>query len=153
MAKTRVSTLLSAGLVGVPAGWLLARIVLAASGAVPRVPWVMALLLLFLAVLMVLSARVARGWISERKYDSRVDALTVARMLALGKAGSVFGAVVAGAYLGIGLFAMVELTGAVARERALPAAAVAVAGVVVAVAAYRLEMACRVPPDESDEDD
>jgi hypothetical protein len=63
----------------------------------------------------------------------------------------VFGAIVAGVYAGIGGVVLNQLSGTVARDRALLAAAVAVAGVAVAVAGYRLELACRVPPDETDE--
>jgi hypothetical protein len=46
-----------------------------------------------------------------------------------------------------------QLSGTVARDRALLAGAVALGGVAVAVAGYRLELACRVPPDEPDEGD
>lgn len=153
MATTRVSTLLGIGLVGIPAGWLFGRLVQAATGAAPPVPWILVPLLVFMALLLLLGARVARGWINERRYDDRVDALLVARLLALGKAGAVFGAVVAGAYVGIGGFAVTQFIGAVGRDRALLAAAVALAAVGVAVAAVRLELACRVPRDESDEQD
>lgn len=152
MRTTKISTLLWVGLAGIPAGWLFGRLVKAATGALPSVPWVLAIVLVVMAVLLLLAARVARGWISERRYDGRVDALVVARLLALGKAASVFGVIVAGVYAGIGGVVLNQLSGTVARDRALLAAAVAVAGVAVAVAGYRLELACRVPPDESDED-
>jgi undecaprenyl pyrophosphate phosphatase UppP len=150
---TKISTLLWIGLAGIPAGWLFGRLVKAATGALPSVPWVLAIVLVVMAVLLLLGARVARGWISERRYDGRVDALVIARLLALGKAGSVFGVIVAGVYAGIGGVVLNQLSGTVARDRALLAAAVAVAGVMVAIAGYRLELACRVPPDESDEGD
>jgi hypothetical protein len=148
---TKVSTLLGIGLAAVPAGWLLGRIVQAATGALPSVPWVLAIVLAAMAVLLLFGARVARGWIEERRYDSRVDALVVARLLALGKAASVFGAVVAGVYLGIAGVVLNQLSGTAARDRALLAAAVALTSIAVAVAGMRLELACRVPP-EDDED-
>jgi hypothetical protein len=148
---TKVSTLLGIGLAAVPAGWLLGRIVQAATGALPSVPWVLAIVLVAMAVLLLIGARVARGWIEERRYDSRVDALVVARLLALGKAASVFGAVVAGVYLGIGGVVLNQLSGTAARDRALLAAAVALTSTAVAAAGMRLEFACRVPP-EDDED-
>lgn len=152
MRATKISNLLWVGLAGIPAGWLFGRLVKVATGALPSVPWVLAIVLAVMAVLLLLGARVARGWINERRYDGRVDALVVARLLALGKAASVFGVIVAGVYAGIGGVVLDQLSGTVARDRALLAAAVAVGGVAVAVAGYRLELACRVPPDESDED-
>ncbi|HEU4542034.1 MAG TPA: DUF3180 domain-containing protein [Jiangellaceae bacterium] len=151
MRATKISTLVGVGLIGIPVGWLFGRIVHASTGALPSVPWVLAIVLVVMAVLLLLGARVARGWINERRYDRRVDALVVARLFALGKAGSVFGAIVAGTYVGIGGVALYQLSGSVARDRALLAAAVALAGVAVAAAGFRLELACRVPPDESDE--
>jgi Protein of unknown function (DUF3180) len=153
VATTRVSALLGLALVGIPAGWLFGRIVQAFSGATPPVPWVIAVLLAFMAALLLIGARVARGWIRERRYDSRVDALLVARMLALGKAAAAFGAVVAGAYVGIGAFAASQLSGTLMRDRLLLAGAVVAAAVVVAIAGVRLEFACRVPPEEPDEPD
>ncbi len=153
MRATKVSTLIGVGLIGFAAGWLFGRLVKASTGALPSVPWVLAIVLAVMAVLLLMGARVASGWIRERRYDRRVDALVVARLLALGKAGSIFGAVVAGAYAGLGGVALNQLSGTIARDRALLAGVVALAGVAVAVAGFRLELACRVPPpDESDED-
>ena len=151
MRATKISSLLWVGLAGIPVGWLFGRLVKVTTGALPSVPWVLAIVLVVMAILLLLGARVARGWISERRYDGRVDALVVARLLALGKAGSVFGVVVAGVYAGIGGVVLNQLSGTVARDRALLAAAVALGGVAVAVAGYLLEMACRVPPEEPDE--
>lgn len=151
MATTRISTLLSLALVGIPAGWLFSRVVQEFSGATPPVPWVIAVLLAFMTALLLIAARVAKGWIQERRYDSRVDALLVARMLALGKAAAAFGAVVAGAYVGIGAFAASQLTGNLMRDRLVLAGAVVLAAVAVSVAGVRLELACRVPPEEPDE--
>lgn len=153
MGTTRTSTLLGVGLAGIPAGWLFGRIVQAATGAAPPVPWVLPPLLLFMAVLLLVGARVAQGWIRERRYDNRVDALLVARLVALGKAGAVFGAAIAGGYVGVAVFAASQFLGPVARDRALLAVAVTLAAVGVAIAGIRLELACRVPPDESDESD
>lgn len=151
MTTTRVSTLLGLALVGIPAGWLFSRVVQALSGALPPVPWVIALLLTFMAALLIIFARVAKGWIRERRYDSRVDALLVARMLALGKAAAAFGAVMAGVYIGIGAFAASQLVGTLMRDRLLLAGAVVLTAAAVAVAGVRLELACRVPPEEEDE--
>lgn len=151
MQPTKVTTLLGVGLAAAPAGWLFGRIVQELSGALPAIPWVFPVLLVFMAALLLAGTRVAKGWIAERRYDNRVDALLVARLLVLGKAAAVFGAVIAGAYVGLGLLVLNELAGSVARDRALVAAAVAVAAVSVAIAGFRLELGCRVPPDESED--
>lgn len=153
MTATRVSTLISLALVGIPVGWLFGRVVQAFSGATPPVPWIIAVLLAFMAALLLIFARVAVGWIRERRYDSRVDALLVARMFALGKAAAAFGAMVAGAYVGIGAFAASQLAGTLMRDRLLLAGAVVLAAIAVAIAGVRLELACRVPPDDQDEHD
>ncbi len=150
MHATRIGTLLGAALAAVPAGWLFGRLVQAWTGAVPAVPWILPLLLVFMAVLLLFGARVARGWVEERRYDNRVDALLVARLAALAKAAAVFGAVVAGGYVGIGLLALNQLTFAVAQGRVVLAAAVTVTGAGVAAAALRLERSCQVPPDDTE---
>ncbi|MFW6203405.1 MAG: DUF3180 family protein [Actinomycetota bacterium] len=153
MHATRIGTLLGVALAAVPAGWLFGRLVQAWTGVVPAVPWVLPLLLLFMAILLLLGARVARGWIEERRYDNRMDALVVARLAALAKAAAVFGAAVTGGYLGMGLLALNELTFSAAQGRAVLSATVMVTGAGVAAAALRLERSCEVPPDESEDTD
>jgi hypothetical protein len=149
---TRVSTLLWVALAAVPVGWVVSRVIDAVSGTLPPVPWILPLLLVFLAVLLFLGASAVRGWVQERRYDRRLDALRVARLLALSKAAAVFGALVVGAYLGVAVLALGSLSVPVGRNRAVLAALVVIAGVVVVVAALRLERACLVPPDEDASD-
>lgn len=151
MHTTRVATLFGVALAAAPAGWLFGRLVQALTGTVPEVPWVLPVLLVFMAILLLFGARVARGWIEERRYDNRVDALLVARFAALAKAAALFGAVVAGGYVGIGLLALNQLAFSVAQGRAVLAAVVTVTGAGVAAAALRLERSCQVPPDESED--
>lgn len=152
MHRTKVGTLLGIGLAAVPAGWILGLVADAVSGALPAVPWGVIPVLVAMAVIGFVGARVVRAWIAERRYDRAVDALLVARLLALAKAVAVFGVVVTGAYVGLGLLTLDRLTGTVARDRALLAASIAVGGVLVTIAAVRLERACEVPPPPDDED-
>jgi len=149
---TRVSTLVWVALAAAPVGWSIGRIVDAASGALPPVPWILPLLLVFLAVVLFVGARTVRGWIEERRYDSRMDALRAARLLALGKAAAVFGAAVAGAYVGLGVLALDSLAVPAGRNRVVLSALVAVVAVVVSIAGLRLERACMVPPDDDEQD-
>lgn len=122
----------------------------AVSNTLPPVPWILPLLLVFLALLLFVGAYAVRGWVQERRYDRRLDALRIARLLALGKAAAVFGALVVGVYVGIAVLALGSLEVPAGRNRAILSALVVVAAVVVVVAALRLERACLVPPPDED---
>ena len=135
-------------LAAIPVGWSVGRVVDSVSGTLPPIPWILPLLLVFFAILLLVSAYAVRGWVEERRYDRRLDALRIARLSALGKAAAVFGALVIGAYLGIGVLALGSLAVPAGRNRAVLSALVIIAGVVIVVAALRLERACLVPPDE-----
>ena len=150
MRPTRISTLLWVALAAIPVGWSIGRVVDAVSNTLPPVPWILPLLLAFLALLLLVGAYAVRGWVQERRYDRRLDALRVARLLALGKAAAVFGALVVGVYVGIAVLALGSLEVPAGRNRALLSALVVVAAVVVVVAALRLERACLVPPPDED---
>lgn len=148
MRPTRIGTLVWVALAAAPVGWSVGRVVDAASGTLPPVPWILPLLLVFLSALLFVGAYAVRGWVEERRYDRRLDALRVARLLALAKAAALFGALAVGAYLGLAVLALGSLSVPVGRNRAVLSALVVVAAVVVVVAALRLERACLVPPDE-----
>ncbi|MET0521267.1 MAG: DUF3180 domain-containing protein [Jiangellaceae bacterium] len=150
MRPTRVSTLLWVALAAIPVGWSIGMVVDAVSNTLPPVPWILPLLLVFLALLLFVGAYAVRGWVQERRYDRRLDALRIARLLALGKAAAVFGALVVGVYVGIAVLALGSLEVPAGRNRALLSALVVVAAVVVVVAALRLERACLVPPPDED---
>lgn len=153
MQRIRYTTLLWIGLAAVFAGWSLGLIADAVSGSLPAVLWVLIPVLLFMVVLILFGVRLVRGWVAERRYDEFVDALTVARLLALAKALAVFGVVVAGGYVGLGLLAADRLTGTTARDRLLLALGVALCGMLVTFAALRLERACEVPHPPKDKDE
>jgi Protein of unknown function (DUF3180) len=149
---TRVTTLLWIALAAVPVGWTVSQVVDTVSGTLPPVPWILPLLLVFLAALLFLGAYAVKGWIEERRYDRRLDALRIARLLALAKAAAAFGAIVVGAYLGLILLALGSLSVPAGRNRAVFGGLVVVAAVIVVVGALRLERACLVPPDEDTSD-
>ncbi|PZF81809.1 DUF3180 domain-containing protein [Jiangella anatolica] len=151
MQRTRIGSLIWVALVAVPVGWSIGRVVDAMSDVLPPIPWVLPALLLFLAIAMFAGARAVRGWIHERRFDTRIDALRVARSVALAKASEYFGAVLVGVYTGLGLLAVGRLDSPMGRNRAILSAVVIVAAVVLTIAAVRLERAGEVPPPSDDE--
>ncbi|HSK26277.1 MAG TPA: DUF3180 domain-containing protein [Jiangellales bacterium] len=151
MRPTRVSLLLALALASVAVGWSLGRIVDTVTGSLPVTPRLTPALLAFLAVVLLISARVVRGWVLERRYDRRMNALRVTRLLALAKAAALTGAVVAGGYSGVVLLYAQVQPASLGRERVVVAGLSALAGVAVSVSALFLERACRVPPGAEDE--
>src|SRR5690625_2800409 len=101
MRQTSIWSLVWIGLAASPLGWLVAEAVQTWTMRLPPIPWILPALLLFCVVLLWLAERMVRGWISERRFDQRMNPLRVARLLALAKASAVFGAVATGAYTGI----------------------------------------------------
>jgi len=149
--KTKVSTLVWTALIATPIGWSLSQIIDVWSGALPPIPWVLPFLLLFLSIGAFAGARAVRQWIEERRYYRCIDPLRVARAVALAKAMAYFGAVATGLYAGLGALALTMLQSPMGRERAILAAGVVVCAVAMTTAAIRLERACVVPPDDTDE--
>jgi small-conductance mechanosensitive channel len=141
---TRPAVLLLVAACGLLLGWLLVVLVDQFSGARVPVSWVTAGLMAFLAVAMLVAARTVRGWVTERRYDDAMDPLRAARMVALAKAGAVFGAAVAGGYLGVA--AALALQGSEYGSRTAPVAlAVAATGVWGMGSGLYLERACISP--------
>ncbi len=151
MQKTRVGSLIWAGLIAAPIGWSISRLIDEWSQALPPIPVVLPLLVLFLAIGLFAGARAVRQWVTDRRFDRRIDPLRVARALALAKACEYFGAVVVGAYAGLGILAITMLNSPMGRERSVLSAVVIVCAIVMTIAATRLERACLVPPNDADE--
>lgn len=119
------------------------------SGLVP-VSWLTVGLLAFFAALLVVAARTVDGWVAQRRFDSAMDSLRAARMLALAKAGAVVGAAVLGGYLGLAL-AMLQRAGSqYAADSAVKGVATAAAGGLVVAAALYLERSCIAPGGHGD---
>jgi hypothetical protein len=152
MGPTRVRALLIIALIAGAIGWLVGRILDAYSAAgQPSLSWLTVGLLLFVALLLLIAARAAGGWVRERRYARTMNALAVARMVAVAKAAAVFGALVCGGYAGYGLFVLQLFESSAGQRRALIAGLTALAGLIVMLAALRLERACRVPPRDGPE--
>jgi hypothetical protein len=146
--QTKIGTLLWTSVIAIPIGWTVARVVDSVTHALPPVPWVLPALVLALALLMEIARRSVKGWVEFRRFDGRLDALRIARLLVLAKASAVFGPAVAGAYLGLAMYAASEWETPAGRNRLLMSGLIVVAGIAVAIMAVRCEAACRVPPPE-----
>lgn len=147
VTPTRPSTLLLAALTGAVIGYGIGLVSDQLGYGLPRVSWVAIGLLLFLAVLLFVAARRARSWVSGDRPQQPGDALTLGRYVALAKAGAVFGAVMAGGYLGLAIAGLDRLSTDYGRDHVLWAAGGAVAAVVVTVAALGLERSLQLPHD------
>ncbi|MGH8828868.1 MAG: DUF3180 family protein [Jiangellaceae bacterium] len=152
MQETKLGSLVWTALVAVPIGWSISRIVESVTDVLPPVPWLLPVLLLFLAILIYVGARGVRAWVQERRYDGRLDAIRVARLLALAKAAQFGGAAVAGAYIGLTVLALGMLDSPMGRNRSILAGIVVLVAVAVVVTGHRLERACVAPPPPDDED-
>lgn len=147
MTPTRSGTLLLAGVTGVVVGSGVGGLADRLGYGLPRVSWVAVGLLLFLAAVLLVAARRARAWVSGDRPQQPGDALTLGRYVALAKAGSVFGALMSGGYLGLALVGLDRLDTDYGRDHVLWAAGGVVAAVAVLVAALVLERALRMPGD------
>ena len=147
MTPTRPSTLLLAGLTGVVVGYGIGLVSDRLGYGLPRVSWVAIGLLLFLAAVLFVAARRARSWVSGDRPQQPGDALTLGRYVALAKAASLFGALMAGGYLGLAVAGLDRASTDYGRDHLLWAAGGTVAAVVVTVAALVLERSLQLPHD------
>ncbi len=145
VGPTRLGPLAAVFLVGGVLGYAVVPLLELASRPAPRIEWpTVGALALIAATLFVLAYSTYRVIHRER---GRMDPRRAVALLALAKASSLVGAVVAGGYLGFGVNFVGRLDVELPRERALRALLAAGAGLAIMVAALLLERACRVPAD------
>lgn len=113
----------------------------------PRVSWVSIGLLLFFAAVLLVAARRARAWVSGDTPQQPGDALTLGRFVALAKAGSLFGAIMVGGYLGIASVGLDRVSTEYGRDHVLWAVGGALAAGGVLAAALVLERTLQLPGD------
>lgn len=157
MKPTRHTVLLAIGAVSVAVGWAAIRLWESREGGTTlMVPWSAPGALAFLAVVLLgialtLRARLAafrEGQVGAR----RLDPIFAARAAALAKASSLVGALVAGLYLGVGAFLLVDYENSPVERRRLIACGLTVAAALLLLAvALFLERVLRVPPEELEE--
>jgi hypothetical protein len=144
---TRVSTLALTAAAGAVVGFSIGSLLERLGFGLPRVSWVTIGLLVLLAVALLVSSRRVASWVSGDRPTGPDDALRMGRLVALAKAGSVFGAVMTGGYLGLMAAGIPLLDLPYGRAHVAWALGAALAALGVAVAALQLEKACRLPSD------
>ncbi|HKE51647.1 MAG TPA: DUF3180 domain-containing protein [Actinomycetes bacterium] len=156
MKPTRASVLLAVGALSIAVGWAAIRLWESRESSTFMVPWSAPGAIAFLAVVLfgialTLRARLA-AFREGRPGAHRPDPIFAARAAALGKASSLVGALVAGLYLGVGIFLLVDYENSAVERRRLIACGVTVAAALVLLAAALfLEHVLKVPPDQLEE--
>lgn len=115
------------------------------TGRMMPVPWSSALTVVAVAVVLT-------GWTvwfrrKLRAAGARVDPFVAVRTAALAMAASRAGAIIAGLFVGVGLWFATDLSVPVARERLEVCVVGALGGAVLLVTALWLERCCRLPDD------
>lgn len=139
-----VRVLVACGLAGLVLGWLIRHAVSAAGGVVPLVSWLQALVLFFVAGVLIVVARGTRAAVAAPA--RRPEPHQLVNRLVLARACSLVGALMAGAYAGYAV-SWLGVPSELAGQRMVRGLAAAAGGLAMAIAAVMLERACRVPPD------
>jgi hypothetical protein len=151
LRPTAIASLVAAAAVAGFLGWWFIR---TNYGNLPDLNWLPGLTLTGLAVVESVAAQNTRAKVERRAGSGRINPLLVARYAVLAKASSLGGAIFAGAYGGIAVWAISERSFLRAAEaNVAPAIAGLVGAVALTVAGLFLERSCRVPPSEDEEND
>ncbi len=152
MRPTRTSTLVIVTVVCAAVSWLLLKSV---YERLPLLPWTGVPALLVAALAEAWTGRDLQNRIAGRRGLKPAAPLFVSRMVALAKASSLAGAVIAGLALGFIIYLSGSLNDTVPRQDVVTAAVTFAAAVVLACAALYLEYCCRVPnaPDRDQSDE
>lgn len=148
MRPLQPATLVLAALVGVVVGLVYAIVVTRTNGIPPTLTTVGVVSLGFVVLALAIAAR----YMSRvARQTGPVDPHVAVRILVLGRAGAVVGAVVAGVYVGIGIERVTSgLTAGAGGRQLLYAGLGTVAGLAVLAAGLVVERACRRPDDPDD---
>jgi hypothetical protein len=150
MRFTRGRDLATACVVAVVVVYLAIRVL---YGKLPPLPTFAGVTLAVLAIVEVVLGASVRGRIKRMAEGRPVDGkplqpLTVARAVALAKASSVLGAIMLGAWIGVGAYLLPRRSELSAAADDLPSAIVgAVCAIALIGAALWLEYCCRAPRD------
>jgi hypothetical protein len=152
MRPTRTSTLAIVAVVCAAVSWLLLKVV---YEHLPLLPWTGVPALLVAALAEAWTGRDLKARIAGGRGLKPAAPLFVSRMVALAKASSLAGAVIAGLALGFVIYLSGSLNETIPRQDAVTAAVTFATAVVLACAALYLEYCCRVPdaPDRDQDDE
>jgi hypothetical protein len=151
VSLTPLRALVVAALFGGLAGWLLVVVLNAFDATPPEVPWTAPIGLVVVAALVGGLAYSTHQRIQVRR--DRVEPSRAVRLLVLGKASALAGALVAGGYLAYAVMFLARIDAAAPRDRVIRSAVAVVAGVALCGVGLLLERACRVPGRGSDDDE
>jgi len=145
VTATRAVDLVGLWLLAAALSWLLVRV---GYGALPAVPVLAGASLLVLAAVEVGLALVLRNRIERRRGARLLDPIMAARSVALAKASSLVGALVAGVWTGVLGYLLGARATLAAAAADTPGALVGlVCAVLLVGAALHLERTCRTPGD------
>lgn len=147
MRTTPLPLVLALFVLGGAVGWSAVAVIQSTGGTVARPPWLAVGALALFAGLLLAGAWYMYDRVHRK--GQRVDPLYAFRLLVLGKAGALVGALVGGGYAGVALRFAGDLgyRGS-ATGKVVTAGAAALAGIAIVVAAMLLERACKRPKDE-----
>lgn len=121
-------------------------------GDLPALPWTSSAAIACLAVAEGVAARGTRQRIARKPGTEPVQPLVVARLVALAKASSLVGALIAGAWLGAFAYTFLASDRLLAAERDSVVSGLGVlAAALLVAAALWLEQSCRTPTPPDDE--
>jgi hypothetical protein len=151
LGPTPPSTLIVAALAAAAIAWLL---ISRFYGRMYDLTWIPPVMITALAAGEVFAARTTAARIERKPRAGKLDPLLVSRFVALAKASALAGAIFTGFYGGFSVWLAFERSTLQHAGDDLPKAiGGAVAGIVLMLAALRLERACKVPPPPDDEHD
>lgn len=138
------------GTVAAVASWAVVRIIDARGGVVRGLPWTVPAALALLAVAVAVLGFSLRRRLAGGPGIRPVDPLGAVRLLAVAKAASYAGALLAGLYAGLALFGLRDATFIPVGRWLIPAVSTAAAVAVVGAGMF-LERVCRVKPPEDEQ--
>ncbi|MBE7699190.1 DUF3180 domain-containing protein [Oerskovia sp. Sa1BUA8] len=148
MQRTKVTTLLLVTVVTTVVGWLVVVGLERRGTYLPRVPWIVDVALVGLAVAVFWAGWAVRSYLKGRRPS--LDPLRAARTLVLAKAAALTGSLLAGWYLAQVVAVLGDLAIEPRREKAVAAGVAALSAVVLAVVGLVVETFCQVPPEDGD---
>jgi hypothetical protein len=151
MRPSSISVLIVGALTAAALGWLLLSL---SYSVLPQLPWSPIVVLGVLAVAEGLLAQNTSARIQRKPGSLPVDALAVARYVALAKASALVGALSAGFSAGLLAWLVLEPTEAAHSDRPVSIGGL-ISGALLVGCALWLERSCRIPedPDREEEND
>ena len=145
LGPTSVRLLVVLAVIAAGTGWALFTLVLGQTGRVVEVPWLSAATLWLLAGAVAVWAWTSRPRLLRLPGARPMPPLVAARTAALAMAASRTGALVAGAYVGLGVAAVAERSVPTGQQTMFASFTSAAGAMVLTVVALWLEHLCRLP--------